>query len=260
MFFKSHYRKRIKTRSISSSGEDIGISHRQELLAGFDQGALERATINMIGGGGIGSEVGEGLVRKGVGYLKIFDHDFVELSNLNRQLFFKRDLYKSKAKRLARNLAPHATCGTLVEGYNLSFQDAVALGMDLHGTIAVCGVDNGRTRVDVSNYYRELKLPVLFIAVDYVAESGYVFLQEPGKACFGCLFPKSLRGHKARCFTPAVKDILKIVAGLALYAIDSLLMDRKRNWNYRRVHLAGFMPDDSQCIERLSSCPLCKHG
>lgn len=247
------------TKRLVPQNGNFSVTHRQELLAGFDQNALEKASIILIGGGGIGSEVGEGLVRKGIGRLKIFDHDDVELTNLNRQMFFKRDVRKNKGKCLANNLAAHAMCGTVLEGYALSFQDAVALGVDMKVTAAVCGVDNTRTRVAVSTYYRQLGIPVVFIAVDYVAESGYVFVQAPGQACFGCVFPRSLQGHKAPCWTPAVKDILKIVAGLALYAIDSLVMNRKRDWNYRRIHLAGFMPDDLETIAINKDCPLCAH-
>jgi len=235
----------------------IGVTHRQELLPGFDQRALERATVILIGGGGIGSEVGEGLVRKGVGCLKIFDHDAIELSNLNRQMFFKKDLHKKKGRQLAINLAAHANCGTVLEGYSLSFQDALVLRLNMSASAVVCGVDNGKTRVEVCNYFRKLGIPVVFIAVDYAAEHGYAFVQEPGKACFGCLFPKSLYGRKAPCQTPAVKDILKVVAGLALYAIDSLIMDRNRNWNFRNVHLAGFAPSEEMTIEKNPECPLC---
>jgi adenylyltransferase/sulfurtransferase len=258
MFFKSHCPKRIVTKRLSSA-DAFGVTHRQELLAGFDQAALQHATVILIGAGGIGSEIGEGLVRKGIGRLRIFDHDTIELTNLNRQMFFKNDVHKNKGKRLAVNLAAHATCETVLEGYDFSFQDALAIGLDMRASLAVCGVDNGKTRIEVSNHFRKLGVPVVFIAVDYVAESGYVFVQEPGKSCFGCLFPKSLYGRKAPCFTPAVKDILKVVAGLTLYAVDSLLMERKRNWNYRRVHLAGFMPDDLQMIKKNSDCPLCSH-
>jgi hypothetical protein len=93
--------------------------------------------------------------------------------------------------------------------------------------------------------------------VDYAAEHGYVFVQEPGRACFGCLFPKSHKARKAPCRTPAVKDILKVVAGFALYAIDSLLMKRPRNWNYRDIHLAGFAPGCECVIEKRNDCPLC---
>jgi len=75
--------------------------------------------------------------------------------------------------------------------------------------------------------------------------------------CFGCAFPRSLSGQRAPCFVPSSKDILKVTAGLGLYAVDSLLMERKRNWNYRRIHLAGYAPDVLLNVERNANCPLC---
>jgi hypothetical protein len=61
----------------------------------------------------------------------------------------------------------------------------------------------------------------------------------------------------APCQAAAVKDILKIVAGMALYAADSLIMDRKRNWNYRNFHVAGFAESNLKIIEKRTDCPIC---
>jgi molybdopterin/thiamine biosynthesis adenylyltransferase len=257
MFFTSRYHIRIATRKLVSPDKQSTVTDRQERIDGFDQSALGRATGILVGAGGIGSEIGEGLMRKGMGCLKIFDSDEVDWTNLNRQFFFKRDIGKKKGVRLAKNLAPHATCGTVLEGYGWSLQDAVAMGLDLRGSFAVVGVDNGKTRVEASQLFRKLGMPAIFIAVDLQAEAGYVLVQEPGKACFGCVFPKTMYGRKAPCRTPACKDILKAVAAFAIYAIDSVIMDRKRNWNYRLVHLAGFAPSHEALIERLPDCPLC---
>lgn len=241
-----------------SPNKDIAaVSDRQRLLPDFNQQALEQAKSILIGAGGIGSEISEGLVRKGIGELRIYDHDTIEMSNLNRQHFFKHDIGKNKGVCLAENIAGHATCGTVLHGYGYSFQDAVALEHNLNADIVVCGVDNNAARVAMSKYYRKLEVPVIFIAVDYMAENGYVFVQEPGGPCFGCAFPNCLEKRKAPCRTPAVKDILKVVAGIALYAIDSLLMNRKRNWNYRNIHLAGFAPSQELMIERKQNCFLC---
>lgn len=248
--------ERIVTRRIADSG-GVSVTDRQELICDFRQATLEAATGIVVGAGGIGSEIAEGLVRKGAGLLRIFDHDCVSVSNLNRQFFFECDLGKPKGARLVRNLAAHATCRTVLEGYALSFQDAVALGMDLDATFVVCGVDNGRTRVDVSRHFRAKGTPVIFVAVDSLAETGYVLVQETNGPCFGCFFPRTLYGRKQPCRAPASKDVLKVVAGLALYAVDSVLMERKKAWNYRQVHLAGFAPDTQLLLEGNPECPLC---
>lgn len=249
---------KITTKPLVPADPRFGVTHRQELITGFNQASLTAATAVVIGAGGIGGEVAEGLCRKGIGTVHIFDHDVVEASNLNRQHFFNEDIGENKARCLAKNLARHCHNGTTLVGYPLSFEDAVALNIHLSTTVVVCGVDNSQCRCAVSRHYRGLT-PTLFIAVDLHAECGHVFVQDtnPAAACFGCAFPKSLAGRKAPCFVPAAKDILKVTAGLGLYAIDSVLMDRRRNWNYRRVHLAGFAPDVLITVEKLADCPLC---
>lgn len=250
---------KIVTKRLTSPDSRFSVTHRQEQIIGFDQTRLLNADGFLIGAGGLGGEVGEGLCRKGIGHLRILDHDVVEHTNLNRQHFFPTDIGQNKACCLARNLAPHCHAGTILEGFPFSFEDAVALDIDLAAAFVVCGVDNSEARVAVSEYYRRLATPVVFIAVDFLAECGHVFVQEstPATPCFGCAFPRSLTSGKAPCFVPASKDVLKVVAGFALYAIDSVLMDRKRNWNYRRVHLAGFAPDVLINIEQNPECPLC---
>ncbi|MDD5599012.1 MAG: ThiF family adenylyltransferase [Victivallaceae bacterium] len=258
MFSKSRLHKCIKTKKIESGDKDIhSVADRQKRLPEFSQEAIENTHILSIGGGGLGSEIGEGLARKGIEKLTFYDDDFVELSNLNRQHFFKNDIGKNKAVQLVKNLAKHATCGTIFTGYGCRFQDAVILNHDLNADVVICGVDNNSTRVAVSEYYRKRNIPVIFLAVDYKAEAGYVFVQEPGGPCFGCAFPHCLEKRKAPCFSPAVKDILKVVAGIALYAVDTLIMERKCNWNYRDVHLAGFAPSQELIISRNPKCPLC---
>jgi molybdopterin/thiamine biosynthesis adenylyltransferase len=227
-------------------------------LSGFDQQALSSATVVLVGAGGLGSEIGEGLVRKGVGTLTILDNDVVELSNLNRQRFYRRDLFKPKALRLARNLADDAVMGTTLHGYALSLQDAVGQGIDLAAQAVVVGVDNNPTRVCAARYFRTLGVPVIFTAVSTTANNGYVFVQEPDGPCFGCLFPDALTDERYPCpGTPAIKDILKVVAGLVLYALDSVLMARPRQWNYKDVVLDGSIPGNDWRITARADCPIC---
>lgn len=249
----------ITTDPLLPSDPRFSVTHRQELITGFNQARLSAATCVMIGAGGIGSEIGEGLCRKGIGRLVIIDHDVVDSTNLNRQHFFAEDIGLNKARCLAQNLARHCISGTTLEGHAVSFEDAIALGRSLPADVVVCGVDNGHTRVAVSRRYRNRRVPVIFVAVDLLAEAGHTFVQEgyTCSACFGCAFPKTLYGTTAPCFVPASKDILKSVAGFALYAIDSVLMERNRAWNFRRLHLAGYAPDVNAVLEQRPDCPLC---
>lgn len=60
----------------------------QRLVALFGEegvSALERATVLVIGLGGVGSNCAEALARGGIGHLVLVDRDVVEPSNINRQ-------------------------------------------------------------------------------------------------------------------------------------------------------------------------------
>jgi molybdopterin/thiamine biosynthesis adenylyltransferase len=207
----------------------------------------------------LGSEIGEGLVRKGIGNLNIFDGDTVELSNLNRQKFYKKDLYKYKAVQLAKNLSKEGISATKINGFPHTLQEAIACNeYDLSCHVAVCGVDNNQSRVFAAELYYRLGIPVIFTAVNEEGNAGYVFVQEKGKACFGCFRPNAIDDKQTPCpGSPAIKDILKVVAGIVLYAVDSLFMERLRVWNYKEIFLDGTIPEFCTIIERKHDCKLC---
>ena len=260
MFSKSRTRGVLYRTNQLRIGEKNGrfpVTERQEQLAGFSQLALLAAKIILIGAGGLGGEIGEALVRKGIGFLTLLDDDVVEATNLNRQRFYAADLGKNKAVCLARNLAKEGCCGTEIRGYGLRLEEAIELGVDLSGRVAIVGIDNNPGRVAASRHFRHLEVPVIFTAVSETANNGYVFVQEPGGACFGCLYKDAINDETYPCATPAVKDILKVVAGITVYAVDSLIMARKRFWNYKDEYLDGSIPGNTWRIERREDCKLC---
>lgn len=214
--------------------------------------------MDLIGCGGLGGEVGHGLVRKGIGHLTLCDHDHVDVSNLARQQFDAKDVGKRKALALARNLARQATGRTHIEGYADSFQDALAKGVKLEGHVAVVGVDNNATRIAAAKYYLARAVPVIFLAVDVQAARGYVFVQTSlhDEPCFQCLYPDAPNDQRIYGCAGASIEILKVMAGIALYAIDSLLMARPRPWNYKAVFLdqGG---DGQSVIGQRPACSLC---
>lgn len=67
-------------------------------------GKLQAKCAGVAGCGGLGSNAAVALVRAGVGRLILADHDVVELSNLNRQQFYRSDVGKKKVEALAAHL------------------------------------------------------------------------------------------------------------------------------------------------------------
>ena len=62
------------------------------------------------------------------------------------------------------------------------------------------------------------------------------------------------------CVVGSAIDILKVVGGLALYAVDSLLMDRPRAWNYKEVSLDGDRVEHQMVLAQSADCPLCRRS
>ena len=74
-----------------------------DLIRAFE--SFRSSHIVIFGCGGIGSLTAVSLAGMGIGKITLLDGDFIEKSNLNRQLFFtKRDIGKSKVEVLKREI------------------------------------------------------------------------------------------------------------------------------------------------------------
>ena len=234
------------------------VEDRQGRVPGFSQKALSELTVLLVGAGAMGGEIAEGLVRKGVGTLKILDFDTVTLSNLNRQFFFPEDLHHPKAWALARNLEPHGAMGTKLIAWNVTFEQAQERDVDLNCNVAISAVDDDRTRVAISKFAMTRSIPALFGGASTAADNAYVFVQETGGACFGCAFPDEVNNARSPCpGSPAIKDLFKGLACLALYATDSLVMQRPRRWQLYILCPADATFTVSGSVDRRPDCALC---
>ena len=244
--------------STSFRGRAIpGADDRQTLIPGFDQEIFSASTVLFVGAGGLVSQIAPPLARKGVGRIKLFDNDIVEASNLNRQRFYREDIGSNKALALAKNLQHECISSTEIIAWSLRFEDAVARGIDMQCDVAVCGVDNNLARVAASRYFRAARIPVIFTAVSRDADHGYVFVQGRDGACIGCLFPDIVNDDRYPCpRTPAIADILQAVGSLVIYAVDTLLMQRPRSWNYRRIGLADGALDGVAMLSARQDCSM----
>ncbi|MBL8745380.1 MAG: hypothetical protein JNK58_03385 [Phycisphaerae bacterium] len=130
--------------------------------------------------------------------------------------------------------------------------------------IVVCAVDDqiDGTRLFMSRWCFEHRVPGVFLGVTPDADGGYVFVQEPDVSCWECVM-KSLSGaptgsRAKRCpETPASVDILKTLSGIALYAIDTVLMARPRDWNYWTVSLSRSAYGGAVLAPRRPGCEIC---
>jgi len=225
------------------------------LIPGFVQEIFFKASVCCVGAGGIVSHIAPTMVRKGLGRITLLDRDIVEPSNLNRQRFYEKDLGRNKALALSENLQRECIAATEIRGIPFHLEEAIARNIDLACNVAVCGVDNNPARVAASRYFHAKGIPVIFTAVSRDGDHGYVFVQGKEGPCIACLFPDMTDDDRYPCpGTPAIADILQALGALVVYAVDTLLMKRPRNWNYRRLSLSDGGLDGASLVPSRSGC------
>ncbi|RPH93874.1 MAG: thiazole biosynthesis adenylyltransferase ThiF, partial [Lysobacterales bacterium] len=125
--------------------------HRQMLLPGFGadgQRKLRGGTALLLGCGALGAAAADMLARAGVGRLRIVDRDFIELTNLQRQVLFdERDVAEGlpKAEAARRRIArinAQIEVTAIVDDVNHGNIERFADGAD----VLVDGLDNFETR------------------------------------------------------------------------------------------------------------------
>ena len=232
----------------------------QQGIEGFDLARYQAARALLIGAGGIGSHVTAGLIMKGLGYLHISDDDHVELKNLTRQTKFRvDDIGAFKAVALARRLAADALFPAEILGLPFRFQELLEAQLQPRYDFIICGVDNNPTRRAVSVFGLRHKLPVIHAAVSHDGNALYVMIQDakPGAACWGCAFPQYLNDGAYPCGLPGIVDVLQVVAGVIVYAVDTIIGTRPRDWNVRHFYLDAGMPERVRMLVRRRGCAIC---
>lgn len=186
--------------------------------------ALLRATVAVVGAGGLGGWVIEALARMGIGHLIIIDGDVFEENNLNRQLgCTEATLGRSKAHVMAERVAavngavqvtPHATW--------LTAENAAALLQGVH--VIVDALDTLPMRFILQRAARQLAIPLVHGAI--AGYTGQVMTILPGDIGLEALYgeePPLERGIETHLGNPAatpmmvaswqVQQCVKIIAG-----------------------------------------------
>lgn len=234
-------------------------SLRQEALKGWDQAHYESCTVNVVGAGGIGGEVIEGLAQKGMGTIHVSDPDTVAVTDLNRQKVTDAQVFKNKAKSVCHTVSQRGFLGSTLVAHPVVGQDVDLDSVQPHVIFVGVDLKFPGTRLHFCGEAWRRNIPLVVSAVSADASLGYVFVQEGQGACWACaLKPEQQTASAAVCpGVPAAIDILKVMAGISLYAIDTVLMARPRDWNYRMLSLSMGDFGRGSWIRRRKDCPVC---
>lgn len=237
---------------------EIGEAGQKKLLA-------SRALL--CGCGALGTVLADVLSRAGVGFLRIVDRDFVEPSNLQRQVLFDEDDVRNqlpKAVAAARKIAKinsDVQVESIVADIDYTNIQRFAEGVDL----ILDGTDNFEIRFLINDCSLETGIPWVYAGcISSHGQTMPIFPNESG--CLRCLIESPPEpGSMETCDTagilgPTVNVIaslqamtaIKILAGRRDAVPLSLTMIDVWDGTLRQMNVAN--------LRDQANCPACKHG
>jgi molybdopterin-synthase adenylyltransferase len=215
---------------------------RQMLFSGIGPEGQERLLASraaVVGCGAIGAAVANLLVRAGVGRLRIIDRDFVEPSNLQRQMLFDESdasqaLPKAvAAERKLRSINSSVAVEGVVADLSPGNVEELLRGFDL----LLDGTDNFETRFLLNDFAVKTARPWIYAAG--VASYGLTMMIRPGVTpCLACLLETAGGGQglEETCDTIGVLGpIVNLIASLEVAEALKLLAGREQALHGRLI-------------------------
>jgi len=183
---------------------------------------LNASSVAIIGCGGLGSNVAAMLLRSGVRTLTLIDHDVVEESNLNRQLFFRDQLGRPKTEALSETLLRIDPAARLTLCAQRVTADDIA-GLVRDADVIVEAVDRADTKAMIVNTLMEALPDTPLVTASGLAGSGSanaVITQRPCDNLYlvGDLESDVTAGH------PLFASRVMVAAGHEAHAVIRVLL------------------------------------
>ncbi len=243
---------------------------KQSLFAGIGsdgQAALGRARVVICGCGATGSVLAETLARAGVGSIRVVDRDFVERSNLQRQVLFDE---RDATERTPKAIAAAARLRAINSDIDIEAVVADIGPENVRSLIDNCdlildGTDNFETRFLINDASLEASIPWIYCGV--IGSHGQTMTILPhNTACLRCVIEEPPDpGAVETCDTAGVLGPA-VMAVASLAAADALKLLAGRTEVIRPRLLAVDVWDgslrtiDTSSLRSRSTCPACDRG
>lgn len=136
---------------------------RSELLVGKDgMDKLEKSTVCVLGLGGVGGAVIEGIVRANIGNIIIVDNDTIDISNLNRQIIsLSSNIGENKvdvSEKRIKDINPNCT---VIKYNNFINKDNIKEIISDDIDFVVDAIDTVTSKLDVIEYCKKNNINIL---------------------------------------------------------------------------------------------------
>lgn len=223
------------------------------------QKRLKAARVLLIGTGGLGAPVALYLAAAGVGKLGIVDFDFVDVSNLQRQIIHNtQDINRPKvasAKDKIKAINPEIQVVT----YNTTLSSKNALEIIGEYDLVVDGTDNYPTRYLINDACVLLGKPLVYGSIFQFEGQASVFYAGEGP-CYRCLYPEPPPpGLVPSCAEGGVVGVLPGIIGTiqAAEAIKLIVGGSESLIGRLLLFDVWQMKQRELRLERAPDCPVC---
>ena len=230
------------------------------------QAKLRDARVLLVGCGALGSSIADTLVRAGVGFLRIVDRDFLELSNLQRQVLFdENDVEQMLPKAVAaaehlRRINSSALIEQIVADVDAGNIEGFAEDVDL----IMDGSDNFEIRFLINDVSVKHSIPWVYGGC--LGADGQTMTILPGQT--GCLNCLMLDGPPPPGTTPTcdsfgiLSPIINVIASIqSLEAIK--ILTKQFEAVSRKLQVFSLWDNQMRSIDLSQlrdkvDCPTCK--
>ena len=175
-------KKKIERYSRQIILKKIGVIGQKKLL---------NSKVLIVGVGGLGSPIAIYLAAMGIGKIGVVDKDFIEISNISRQILFTTNDVKKNKSFIAANKLKSINPEIQIQSFNkkltLKNIDQIAKNYSL----IVDGSDNFRTRFLVNDYCLKNKKILISGAISKFDGQVYTFnFNKKNSPCLRCFIPQ----------------------------------------------------------------------
>lgn len=238
---------------------------RQARFAGIGAAGQERlraGRVLVVGCGALGTVAVDLLARAGVGHITVVDRDFVELSNLQRQLLFDEADAAAGTPKAVAAAAAVTRINSEVEVRpvvaDVTPDNVERLVEDAQ--VVLDGTDNFETRLLLNDVCVKRGVPWIYGGA--IGSTGMSMTVLPGETpCFRCTFPRRpAAGAIATCETAGVlSSTVVIVTALQFTEVVKLLVGDREHLNKGLVAFDVWSNQHERAIQpaRNPDCPCC---
>lgn len=150
--------------------------------------SLRDASVLVVGLGGLGSQAAVCLATAGVGRIGLVDYDYIQISNLNRQVYYEATHVGAPKTQVLAERLTQLSQSVEIHIHDLKLSSENALDIIAGYDAVVDGSDNYPTRYLLSDACTLLGKPHVFGSV-YRYYGQVTVFKRPEGPCYRCLYP-----------------------------------------------------------------------